>query len=247
MGSTAPALFLPWDSEFFGLRIARIKSDRLDAGDLPPLEEWCADNRIDCLYFLADPDVPGSLIIAEESGFRLVDIRVELRHVTDRYPSLSIDETPGYGLRPLLEQDIPALMEIAGRIHGITRFWRDPGFPADRCSELYRRWLERDVTGRADRVLVCEHDGQPVGYVTCILEVDCPGCGTISLLGVHEAHRQKGMGSRLLHGAIEWFASEDIVDISVVTQGTNISSLRVYQEAGFLIDSVMVWFHRWFR
>ena len=247
MGSAVPAVFLPWDSEFFGLRIARIQSDRLDAGDLVLLEEWCRDNRIDCLYFLADPDVPDSLIIAEESGFRLVDIRVELHHVTGRFPSLPVDEIPEYGLRALLEQDIPALKEISGRIHGITRFWRDPGFPADRCSELYRRWLERDVTGRADRVLVCEYDGQPVGYVNCILEEDSQGCGTISLLGVHENHRKKGMGFRLLRGAIEWFTSEGISNISVVTQGTNISSLRVYQESGFLIDSVKVWFHRWFR
>ncbi len=246
MGSTVPAVFLPWDSEFFDLRIARVQSDRLDAGELKPLEEWCADNGIDCLYFLADPDVPESLLAAEESGFRLVDIRISLHHVRGRYPSLQMDETAGYGLRALREEDIPVLMEIAGRIHQITRFWRDPGFPASRCSELYRRWLERDVTGRADRVLVCEFDGQPVGYITCILDPDSPGCGTISLLGVHEAHRHKGMGSRLLRGAIEWFGSEGAGTVNVVTQGTNISSLRVYQEAGFLIDSVRVWFHRWF-
>lgn len=247
MKHSAPAVFLPWDSEFFDLRIARVQSDRLDAGDLEPLEEWCTGNGIDCLYFLADPDAPESLIVAEESGFRLFDIRVQLRHVINRYPSRPIEEIPGYGLRALLEHDTPVLMEIAGRIHHITRFWRDPGFPADRCSELYRRWLQRDVTDRADRILVCECTGQPVGYVTCILDTDSPGCGTISLLGVHEAHRQKGMGSRLLRGAIEWFGSEGVVDVSVVTQGTNISSLRVYQEAGFLIDSMMVWFHRWFR
>ena len=246
MGSAAPAAFLPWDSEFFGLRIARVLGDRLDGRAMAPLEEWCSDNGIDCLYFLADPDVPDSVALAEESGFRLFDVRVLLRHVIGRYPDLPVNGTAGYMLRPIRGEDIPALMDIAGRIHQITRFWRDPGFPADRCSELYRRWLERDVAGRADRVLVCEHGGRPVGYITCILDRESPGHGTISLLGVHEAHRQKGMGSRLLRGAIEWFASEGTGDISVVTQGTNISSLRVYQEAGFLIDSVMLWFHRWF-
>jgi ribosomal protein S18 acetylase RimI-like enzyme len=246
MNDPAPAVFLPWDSEFFGARIARMNGNILDDVLLRQADEWCRENSIDCLYFLADPDVSGSITLAENSGFRLCDIRVSLEHVIGRYPRVAVDDSDGYMLRPLVDDDIPALMQIAGRIHQITRFWRDPGFPDSRCSELYRKWLERDVTGRADHVVVCEYSGIPVGYVTCLLDGSSPPGGSISLLGVHEDHRKRGMGSRLLRGAIDWFGESGVRNIEVVTQGTNIASLRVYQEAGFLVNSMMVWFHRWF-
>ena len=249
MGEADPAVLLPWDSEFFGIRIARASCDRLDPRTLGELERWCVRNGIECLYFLADPDVPGSLELAEDSGFRITDIRVLLQHVVGRFPDGPPGERDGeYSLRAFRPGDEAPLLEIAGRIHQITRFWRDPGFPDDRCAELYTRWLERDIAGRADHVVVCESDGSPVGYVTCLLDEDDGGPkGTVSLLGVHEEHRKRGMGSMLLRTAVEWFAGRGADRIGVVTQGTNISSLRVYQQAGFLIDSVMIWFHRWFR
>jgi ribosomal protein S18 acetylase RimI-like enzyme len=248
VGETAPAVLLPWDSGFFGRRIARAACNRLDPVILRGLEDWCALNGVECLYFLADPDAPGSLALAEDSGFRMTDIRVLLKHVIGRFQDGPPGEHDGeYTLRAIRPGDEAPLLEIAGRIHQTTRFWRDPGFPGDRCSELYRRWLERDISGRADHVVVCESGSNPVGYVTCLLEEDGGRRrGTVSLLGVHEDHRKRGLGSLLLGTAVRWFAERGAGTVDVVTQGTNTASLRVYQQAGFLIDSVMIWFHRWF-
>ena len=34
--------------------------------------------------------------------------------------------------------------------------------------------------------------------------------------------------------------------IRVVTQGTNVAALKLYEKAGFRVCDVKIWFHRWF-
>ena len=75
-----PALcqYLKWDSEFFGLRIARLSSARLTPETVSEAERWCGEEKIDCLYFLSDFDDPVTVRVAQEREFRLTDVRVTL-------------------------------------------------------------------------------------------------------------------------------------------------------------------------
>src|SRR4051812_55686 len=100
--------FLEWDSEFFGLRIARVNLDVLRPADLPRIRQYCAAERIDGLYLLARADDPETHHAAEESRFRLVDIRVTLERGRP-------NAVPGSAplVRPAATSDLPALREIA--------------------------------------------------------------------------------------------------------------------------------------
>src|SRR5580765_2752133 len=76
-----PAEFLEWDSKFFGRRIARVHGSALTHPDT--LLEWCTEQRIDCLYFLAANN-PSVISAAEGLNFALMDIRVTYeRPLTD--------------------------------------------------------------------------------------------------------------------------------------------------------------------
>jgi hypothetical protein len=46
---SAVCSYLEWDSNFFGLRIGRIESHRLDPEVLTAATEWAHENQIDCL------------------------------------------------------------------------------------------------------------------------------------------------------------------------------------------------------
>ena len=46
--------YLEWDSQFFGVRIARLVERRLTPESIAAAERWCAGERIACVYFLAD-------------------------------------------------------------------------------------------------------------------------------------------------------------------------------------------------
>ena len=49
----SPCHLLPWDSEFFGFRIARAKDALLTARSLQDILEWSVREQIRCLYLLA--------------------------------------------------------------------------------------------------------------------------------------------------------------------------------------------------
>src|SRR5579862_9490160 len=75
-----PYMFLPWDSEHFKCRIARLKPSTLTAELLSECIDWCRREKIDCIYWLAQSDHAPSIRIAENNRFNLVDCRMTLEH-----------------------------------------------------------------------------------------------------------------------------------------------------------------------
>jgi hypothetical protein len=71
-----PCAILDWDSAFPGVRVAKVQSDSLTEERVRDIDAWCKGNDIRCLYFLGRPDDPTTTRVAEESHFRLVDIRM---------------------------------------------------------------------------------------------------------------------------------------------------------------------------
>jgi dTDP-4-amino-4,6-dideoxy-D-galactose acyltransferase len=234
---------LPWDSGFFGYRIARAIGERMTERELQSVCEWCHEQRIDCLYFLADPADAAGLRRLEKQGFRQVDTRVTLRR-SSATPPIPL-QFPRGRVRPVSDSDLGGLREIAKTSHRNTRFWNDGHFPPSLCDALYERWIENSFRGQADRVFVAEWEGQPVGYITCHREISKEG--RIGLFAVDERARGNGIGAGLLRDAIQWFQSEAITDILVVTQGNNEPAQRAYRKQAFLIESVRSWFHYWPR
>jgi dTDP-4-amino-4,6-dideoxy-D-galactose acyltransferase len=267
-----PCEYLQWDSDFFGLRIARVNGNRLSPARAAAISEWCVSNRIDCLYFLADAGDQETVKLAERDGYGFVDVRVTLGQGSGARGQGSVKGwqapglkhrslTPGpsegssplatgpghsplatWSIRPSKPEDIPALRSLAGVSHRDTRFFFDPNFPRGRCVELYQTWIEKSCNGYADAVLVAELDSSVVGYITCKLLGD--GRGQIGLVGVGARVQGRGIGQGLVKAGLGWFAERGADQVIVVSQGRNISAQRLYQRCGFLTQSVQLWYHR---
>jgi len=240
-----PCQFLPWDTEFFGRRIARAIEHRLNVQQVRAILEWSENHAIECLYFLADSDHAETVKLAEDYGFRLVDIRVTLqRSIGDRPARYRNDRSEVVRIRPSCSGDIPILWAIAQTSYGDSRFYFDPCFPVESCEALYETWIKRSCEGYADVVLVAEVDDRPVGYVSCHLCSNRPH-GQIGLIGVGSQARDCGVGQILVNHSLDWFAEHGVGVVSVVTQGRNIAAQRLYQRCGFLTHSVQLWYHKW--
>ncbi len=232
---------LEWDSKFFGRRIARVKGTFLTDTGIVNIRTWCEDNRIDCLYFLADSTDAKTSRLAESNNFHLVDVRVTLdcpvraKHAPGDSP---------LNMRSALERDIPRLQTIARVSHRDSRFYYDGNFPSPLCDSLYEVWIEKSCRGWAGNVLVAEVGGEPVGYISCHLPTH--KTGKIGLLGVGEKAQGKGVGKDLVGEALRWFANQGVESVNVVTQGRNVRAQRLYQRCGFVTRSVELWFHKWF-
>lgn len=246
MKITKPCQFLPWDTDFFGHRIARVTGHRLDPLRVQAIRQWCENREVECLYFLADSNDPETVRLAEDHGFSMVDVRVTLQRDLRNWsfkPKEGRTEAPVH-VRPSHSTDVPVLQEIARDAHSNTRFYADPHFLVESCRTLYETWIRCSCQGDADVVLVPEIDDQPVGYVSCHLASEEPH-GKIGLVGVKCEARGRGVGQLLVNHALDWFADRGVESVVVVTQGRNIVGQRLYQRVGFLTQSVHLWYHKW--
>lgn len=249
------AELLTWDTEFFGCRIAKVRSTRLDEAAASSIDAWCQQHGIECLYLLADLDDPTTLEVASGHGYTMVDVRMTL-HLDAPFHAATGNED-GSWTRMVADPDRDRLRDIAAGSFADSRFYFDRGFPKARCDALYDTWLSRDVDAAFDdpkrhAVVVAETDGQVAGFVTCELvgstvDASQPAAGTIGLVGVHRDARGRGVGRAVLDGALSWLDERGAATVSVVTQGRNVGAQRLYQQRGFRTDSVQAWFHKWFK
>jgi len=245
-----PCEALDWDTTFWAIPIARVRGDGLIPSDVSRVDAWCHRHGIGCLYFLARSDDPTTTRSAEDGGFRLVDVRVQLRHLASRMHG---DSPPPIGgldvaVRPSRPHDVGSLQRIARDIYQQTRFFYDAGFPRERCRALYETWIARSCERYADIVFVAELGGAAVGYISCHLQAEVPGgsTGSIGLVGVSDRARGRCIGQALVRQALHWFSARDVQGVGVVTQGRNGAALHLYQQCGFFIEAMHLWYHKWY-
>jgi dTDP-4-amino-4,6-dideoxy-D-galactose acyltransferase len=237
-----PCQLLPWDSGFWGFRIARVVGNTLTPESIPLIDKFCRRKGVRCLYFLATIEEPTTTPIAEEHGFHYVDTRITLEH---RLP-VPHDSNANAKIRLSKLDDIPILMTIAGNSHAASRFFFDLNFPRHLCAQLYQTWVKVSCEGTyAQAVFVAEVHGVPAAYLTCHVD-KAPAAGRIGLLGVGEQAQRQGLGRSLVHGALEWFSNQGLTLSTVVTQGRNLGAQRLYQRCGYITQSVQLWYHKWY-
>jgi dTDP-4-amino-4,6-dideoxy-D-galactose acyltransferase len=233
--------FLPWDSSFFGFRIARLTAGQVTSDSMAAAVAWCGSQQIECLYFLADPDDRESLRAAESAGFEQVGIRTTL----SRPAGALIHLTQPDHVRRFQPADLERLKAIARQSHRDSRFFFDGRFAEDRCEALYERWIERSCEGWAQSVFVAHWDGLVAGYCTC--HIDDEGTGSIGLIAVDANAQGCGLGRELMDASLLYFQQQDVARVKVVSQGGNARAQRFYLRSGFGTDSIRVWYHKWFQ
>lgn len=234
-----PVIPLAWDSEFFGLRIARYARAAMDGAAADSVEDCCRRASIDCMYFLADPHDVGSLESARSLAMRFTGIRLVFRRRSiEEFGRESV-----WGIRRASAEDLPVLRRLASTLHTTTRFFLDPGFDRTRAGELYSIWLENSFHDPRCMLLSSGAPGSPTGY--CLARMAPDGVSTLELLGVEPGLRGTGLGRALMLSGLGWLASRGATDASLVTQGGGPGLIAFYERNGFTVESVKLWFHYW--
>ena len=241
-----PCELLKWDTDFFGFRIARVRGDSLSEALVKGIDSWYRKEKVRCLYFLSRADDPETTRLAEDNGFRMVDIRVTLRYKAgEESDERRVGHTSAATIRPARPEDLPSMKRLSGDIFHDTRFYFDPNFPRPLCDSLYEAWLERSCRGYADAVLVAELEGSPVGFSTCHLDGET-GTGRIGITAVDRNFQGRGIGSQLIQSTLDWYSERGVTEIFTVVQGRNVATLHFDQRCGFLVHAVQIWYHKWF-
>jgi ribosomal protein S18 acetylase RimI-like enzyme len=160
---------LPWDSEFFGARIAR--------GSVADLEE-ARRRGVDCLYVVVGARDFGALKRVVLGGGILVALRAELgaRLVGRRRRATR---------RPL---EVANMHGLARQLASSSRFMADPHFDRAKVGEMYEVWVDRCFE---EGSVVASPDGLAAGRA-----VD--GEAQVELVYVKPSARRRGLAKRLV-------------------------------------------------
>lgn len=232
-----PAEFLPWDSDFFGIRIGRVFPGRFDAS---AVDAWRRENSTRCLYYLADLNDSSSIHAAENLGFRLMDIRSTFMLELPR-PAQSKSD---WVIRTAKPEELPALLNVSTGIFQNARFYHDPHFPVERVDAMYNQWLENHFLHPDTCVWVLEVEGQIPAFTS--IETLPGGIARLSLTGVHPAFRNRGLASAIKTHIIEYYTQAGYSSLESITQGCNRRLVQINFSFGFKLVSQQAWLHGWF-
>jgi GNAT superfamily N-acetyltransferase len=242
---TLPCELLEWDSGHFGFPIARVAGDTLTPDSAEAIDEWCIEQGIRCLYFLADADDAETARVAAGHGYRVVDLRVTIRFSIERVAQLPSALPEFMEVRDATEEDRDFLLPLAARSHRETRFYFDGGFPRERCDALYQAWIERGFRDPDRTIRVPLVDGEPAGY-HLLAPLDPAGVGRGELLAVDERHRGRGVGLALDASSLRLLAARGAVALLGVQGVRGLATTRLHERLGWLTEQVEVWHHKWY-
>jgi dTDP-4-amino-4,6-dideoxy-D-galactose acyltransferase len=238
---------LEWDTEFFGQRIARLNTSYLTPENVEIIDNFCAKNQIDCLYFLATSDDSLTIRLAEENAYRLQDVRMVFELELGKIKIERSNLAPNFELKTATLADTDSLVPFVQNAFIHSRFYNDPHFSSEQCDRLYETWLIRSIEGNfADTVLMLTYKGQAAAFISCSLD-ESTVTGTISLVGVAEKMRGQKLGVQMVNNALLYFQQQRMQSVEVVTQARNIAAQRLYQKCGFRTKQTSLWYHKWFN
>ena len=224
---------LHWDTEFFGIRIAKAIASSKEDIHILSRQESNLRNQFDLIYVFSEPDLDISFrnarLVDKKAVFSLRDIKPLERSMA--VVNWESSKTP---------DSLISLALISGKY---SRFKIDPQFPAGSYERLYTHWIEQSVNKTIATDVFCYmEEGHPCGLLT--LEIH-DGIGVIGLLAVDVNSQRHGIGTSLIKQAISYMYNHDGRHLSVATQMDNEPACRLYRKCGFSLESVTNIWHWW--
>lgn len=166
---------------------------------------------------------------AERLGYRLCDTLTYWKgpHVKGELPK-------DYTKRPLVRAE-PCVLELARESFTgyLGHYHADPR-TKDKATDVYIEWASSFEHG-----VVIERDSQPVGFGG--FSTPCE----LTLGGISEEHRGKGLYKQLVLSCMEWGERNGIPEIEISTQITNLSVQKVWASLGLKPLKSVYTLHLW--
>ncbi len=250
------ARLLPWDSEFFGVSMARLDYVLASAGagldhlDAALTATLAAARASGVQHLAARVDVADlrTMGLLEAAGFRTMDALVTyiMRPRKDPHPNVRLVGT----IRDATPDDTAAIVAITEEAYrGYRgRFHLDPHLSSARADALYLEWARASANRTiADTVIVAEDaTGIVNGYLAYRRREPVSSLGTPVFGGGLGAVRKDSPGAYtglIQTGSMRAHAAGAVSECQ--TQNYNFAVIRVYEAAGFHYVRAEYTLHAW--
>ena len=250
----AVARVLDWDTQFFGVPMARIEY-LLATGDAPLQHVLAATiddlRRRGVTHVSARLDVADvqTMALLEASGFHLMDALVTYTQRPRKEPANDVRQVGT--IRDFRAEDGPELLQIAADAYrGFRgRFHLDPHIPDDRCEALYVEWARQSIAlTMADTILVSEGaGGQLLGFLAFRQREPVSSVGGVPVfgggLGACRPDTPGAYAGLIRAGTIWAHARNGVAECQ--TQNYNFPVIRIYEAVGAHYVRAEYTLHRW--
>ncbi len=243
---------LPFDSDCFGLEMARVDWFWAEPGTASVLIDQilsaALNQNIQHLMIRVEANQLELVKAWQSHGFYLADTQATLTHNYLTTPPLPTTNGWRSGQIDRFKTDhLPAIKALSRDAYRQSRFYADPALSHSGADHLHMRWAENNCRGRADSTWVAHQNGQVFGYLSCLYsasqaEFGLPAQAHIDLVAVDATVRGDGIGSRLIAMALAHYWDQANL-MTVGTQGYNYSALRAYIKLGFILDRLQFSLH----
>lgn len=232
---------LEWDSNFFGIRTAKLDATNLSETGMRSQLESITKCGFELIYVFTPHNHEGLKQQILTAGGKLTDEKVTyFTNVTEMTPIHS-----GF-IRSCLGNKMDTELEMLAIESGkYSRFKLDEQIPRKKFEDLYRLWMENSLNASfAEEVFVFEDEGKKLGMVSVDIRQNE---GWIGIIAVNDAYRGKSIGKMLMHAAIGFCKDNKVKILNVQTQMANKVSCTFYEKIGFRVKGVEDVYHIWNR
>jgi len=237
---------LDFDTQLFGFKTGKFAGSTLTSEKAKEVLSECKAEKVKCLYATFSANDYEALSAAVEHNFIISSIRITLDKDLSNFGNDKVSAVKEFVVEEVVEpEDVQYLVELSREVSKGSRFAFDKKLGLENAGNLYEKWIRNSIQKTtADEVFFAREmeTQEPVGFIACKNEKDC---GHIVLLGVDVKYRRKGIASIILNRAFSYFKENGLDKVEVVTQGSNIPALRLYQRSGFYNSDVSIVFHLW--
>ncbi len=230
---------LCWDSDFFGIKVAKITLESCDNILLERTIRGLKEKGYKLIYVFSNPDDDQlNSSVLNNKGI-LVDEKVTYSLEIPKTNMAFPDNVEKYN------SGIPdeRLYELCLKSGEYSRFKKDHNFASHLFVKLYYAWLENSVTRKiADEVLIYREQQDIVGFVTLKHHMYK---SQIGLIAVDDKYRERSIGKLLLTACSAICNQEDTRHLEVITQQDNLGACRFYEKCGFILMKVENIYHIW--
>ena len=252
---------LPWDSEYFGIKMARIsylvsEGSYTSAFDiknalLNAVFSSCVKEGIKFISAKVNFEDTSSMHSLEERGFRTMSMCGT--YLLDKnYYSGKLDQPAEYvcNIRPYKIEDYRSLKDIFNNSCIKSHFRRDELIPQDKVVNLYSEWIKNSCNSSSEEVMVVESRNQIIACATFGVEerfsiLAGRKLGRTPLAVFSESARGTGLHNVfVLKLLLEYyFTKVEMVDVTI--QIDNIKAAKYWFQLGARMVDCRYVLHKW--
>lgn len=226
-----------FNSDVFGLKMGNVdysKNKEITLEDMNTLQVDAIKEGFQHLTIRIASMDKKNLNTVLESGYVFADTRVEYFFDFNHAKLPAINHK--CVLREANQADLDILKHIARVSFSLDRFHSDANLDNLLCDKYYELWLENSFYGFADKIIVAEYQGKPVGFTTGKVFKETQSSQLV-LSAVSDSCRGLGIYTSMIHAGVSWLLKEhgDVGGVLVGTQLENLAVQKAWIKLGFTV------------